>query len=68
MRINKHCFYTSHYHVQLRANAACQPVMQIELHFYAGYNQAINRDTIKHAGDEQLGDFFWGGVGMTYLF
>ena len=55
-------------HVQLRVNAAYQLVMQIELHCYAGYNQAINRDAIKYAGDESLGDFFWGGVGLTYLF
>ena len=55
-------------HVQLRVNAAYQPVMHIELHSYAGYNQAINRDAIKYAGDELLGDFFWGGIGMTYLF
>ena len=51
-------------HVQLRVNAAYQPVMQIELYSYAGYNQAINRDVIKYAGDEPLGDFFWGGVGV----
>ena len=55
-------------HVQLRVNAAYQPVLQIELHSYVGYNQAINRDAIKYAGDEPLGDFFWGGVGLTYLF
>ena len=55
-------------HVQLRTNASYHPVEQIELYAYAGYNQSIRRNALQYAGDELLGDFFWGGIGLTYLF
>lgn len=55
-------------HFQLRAYTSYFPVTQIELYAYAGYNQAIDRDTSRYAGDELLGEFFWGGAGLTYLF
>ncbi len=55
-------------HFQLRANASYLPASQIELYVYTGYNQAINRDAVRYAGDELLADFFWGGIGITYLF
>jgi hypothetical protein len=54
-------------HVQLRFNAAYQPVMQRELYSYAGYNRAINRDVIKYSGMSRQVTFS-GGVGLTYLF
>lgn len=55
-------------HYQLRANASYHPMKQIELYAYTGYNVAIDREVNKYAGDELLRDFFWGGVGITYLF
>ena len=55
-------------HLQLRANASYLPVLQVELYAYAAYTAAINRDAIRYAGDELLGDFFWGGVGIVYVF
>ena len=55
-------------HLELRANASYLPVLQVELYAYTGYNAAINRDAIQYAGDELLGDFFWGGVGIVYVF
>lgn len=55
-------------HFQLRANASYHPAKPMELYVYTGYNRAINRDATKYAGDELLGDFFLGGVGLTYLF
>lgn len=55
-------------HLELRANASYLPVLQVELYAYTGYNAAINRDAIQYAGDELLGDFFWGGVGIAYVF
>ena len=55
-------------HFQLRANASYHPAKPMELYAYTGYNLAINRDAIKYAGDEQLGDFVLVGVGLTYLF
>jgi len=55
-------------HLQINADAAYVPVLHIEINAYAGYNQAINKDAIQYAGDETLGDFFWGGVGLNYLF
>jgi hypothetical protein len=53
---------------QVHANAAYMPVLRIEFYAYASYNQAINKDVIQYAADETLGDFFWGGVGLNYLF
>ena len=55
-------------HMQLRVNVAYQPSTQAEFYAYTGYNMALNRDTEKYFGDESLDDFFWGGVGFTYLF
>jgi hypothetical protein len=53
---------------QLRANVSYLPVIQVELYAYTGYSAAINRDAVRYAGDELLGDFFWGGVGFVYVF
>ena len=53
---------------QLRANITYEPVTQMELYAYSGYNFAINRDTTRYAGDILLDDFFWGGVGLTWRF
>ncbi len=55
-------------HMQLRVNVAYQPSTQAEFYAYTGYNMALNRDAEKYSGDELLDDFFWGGVGFTYLF
>ena len=55
-------------HFQINASASYLPVIKVEFYAYAGYSQAINRDAIRYAGDETLGDFFWGGVGLNYLF
>lgn len=55
-------------HFQLRAQASYHSGRQIELYTFAGYNLAINREPEKYAGDGQLKDFFWGGIGLTYLF
>ncbi len=55
-------------HFQLRANASYYPDDNVELYAYTGYSLAINRDAVKYAGDELLGDFFWGGIGLSYLF
>lgn len=55
-------------HFQLRVNVSYHPVKPLELYVYTGYNLAINRDAIKYTGDELLGDFLLGGVGLTYLF
>jgi hypothetical protein len=55
-------------HFQLRTNAAYLPATQTELYAYVGYNVAIDQDSVQYAGDELPGDFFWGGVGLTYLF
>jgi len=55
-------------YVQLRTNASYHPILQIELYAYAGYNQAIDRDAIQYAGDVLLNNFYWSGIGMTYLF
>ena len=55
-------------HLQLRANTSYLPVVQVELYAYAAYTAAINRDAILYAGDELLGDFFWGGAGFVYVF
>jgi hypothetical protein len=54
--------------IQLIANFSYYPGMRFELYSYAGYNQAINRDAKKYAGDELLDNFFWTGVGVIYLF
>ena len=55
-------------HFQIRADASYLPMMQIEFYTYVGYNNAINRDATQYAGDELLEDFFWGGIGLNYLF
>ena len=55
-------------HFQLRTYASFLPATQIELYANVGYNVAINLDSVQYAGDELPGDFFWGGVGLTYLF
>jgi hypothetical protein len=55
-------------HFLLRANVSYLPVVQVELYAYAAYTAAINRDAIRYAGDELLGDFFWGGAGFVYVF
>ena len=53
---------------QLRANITYEPVTQMELYAYSGYNIAINDDKTRYAGDSLLDDFFWGGVGLTWRF
>jgi hypothetical protein len=55
-------------HFQLRAHASYLAEKQTELYAFVGYNVAINRDSVQYAGDELLGDFFWGGVGISYIF
>lgn len=55
-------------HFQIRADVSYLPVLQMEFYGYAGYNQAINRDAVQYAGDELLDNFFWGGLGLIYLF
>lgn len=55
-------------HFQLRTSASYHPGRQIEVYAYAAYNIAINQDAMTYAGDELLRDFFWGGIGFTYLF
>lgn len=55
-------------HVQLLTTVSYIPVMRLEFYATAGYNQAINRDAIQYPGDELLTDFFWGGLGMVYVF
>lgn len=54
-------------HFQLRANASYHTVKHMELYAYTGYNLAINRDAVKYAGDELLGDFLL-GVLVLHLF
>ena len=53
-------------HLQLIANVDFHPVKRLELYAYAGYNMAIDRDVIKHAGDVSLDSFFWTGIGFIY--
>lgn len=55
-------------HMQLLANASYHPFIQAEFYAYTGYNVAIDRDAVRYASDELLGDFFWGGAGFVYLF
>lgn len=55
-------------HAQLRANATFQPLHNMDIYAYAGYNKPINRDENRYPGDALLRDFFWGGAGMTYRF
>jgi hypothetical protein len=55
-------------HFQLQATTSYLPSIQVELYAMAGYNQAINRDAGQYPGDETLKDFFWGSLGMVYLF
>ena len=55
-------------HLQLRARVSYFPLTQLELSAYAGYNQAIDRDSINYADDALLKDFSWAGLGLTYLF
>jgi hypothetical protein len=55
-------------HAQLRSNLSFNPLMNLEVFGYAGYNRAIERDEIRYSGDEALDDFFWAGIGLNYLF
>jgi len=55
-------------HFQLRAQASYHSGRQIELYTFVGYNLAINPEPSKYVGDEQLKDFSWSGIGLTYLF
>lgn len=53
---------------QLLSTASYLPFDRLELYASASYNQAIGRDVMQYPGDETLKDFFWGGVGLVYLF
>lgn len=53
---------------QLLASVSYIPFTRLELYAGAGYNQAINSDAARYAGDESLNDFSWGGIGIVYLF
>lgn len=55
-------------HFQIRANFAYHPTKEMEIYAYTGYNRAINRDEIRYAGDQLLGNYFWAGMGITYRF
>jgi hypothetical protein len=55
-------------HGQFGAELSYQFIEAMEAYAYAGYNQAINRDTNRYPDDESLQDFFWGGIGLSYRF
>jgi len=55
-------------HGQLLASVSYQAIDKMEVYAYASYSLAINRDSNRYTGDELLGDFFWGGVGLSYRF
>jgi hypothetical protein len=53
---------------QILARASYQVNSEMEVYAYTNYNHAINRDSNRYPGDESLGDFFWGGAGLSYRF
>ena len=53
---------------QVIAGSSFYTMDRLELYASANYNLAINRDVNNYSGDELLGDFFWAGVGINYLF
>jgi hypothetical protein len=55
-------------HAHLLTSVDYHPLIRLDVYAYLGYNQAINRDAERYAGDGLLGDFIWGGVGFTYRF
>ena len=54
--------------VQLRLNLAYYPAERIEIAPYLAYNFAIDSEPERFAGDENLRDFLWGGIGVICHF
>lgn len=52
----------------LNLNLSFQPVEDLELYTYASYSHPIDRDPLRHPGDELLRERLWGGLGLSYRF
>ncbi|MGI9243665.1 MAG: hypothetical protein ACR2RV_22910 [Verrucomicrobiales bacterium] len=54
--------------VILGLDASWKMTRHLGVNTFASYNWAIDRDAARYPGDESLGDFFWGGVGVRIDF